>query len=191
MRAADGVSFALPPLPPPSIPKKPSSDDGTRAGKEGGEEEEGEGDKDWVTLGGIRYFRTGDIGELVGKGHIRVIDRCKSYFKLRQGVFVAPQPVEEVLQESPYVRQIFVWGASTMRCVSCVVVLYPERDEDDESLQVERVLASLRSFASKSELKPYEVPQRVVLEREPFSEGNGLVSANGKLCRPALVLFQE
>jgi long-chain acyl-CoA synthetase len=50
---------------------------------------------EWVTLSGVRYFRTGDIGELLGKGQVRVIDRCKSYFKLAQGIFVAPQPVDE------------------------------------------------------------------------------------------------
>ena len=26
----------------------------------------------WVTLGGVRYFRTSDIGELTGKGEIAV-----------------------------------------------------------------------------------------------------------------------
>ena len=77
--------------------------------------------EEWVTLAGVRYFRTGDIGELLGKGQIKVIDRCKSYFKLSQGVFVAPQLVEETLQGSEFVRQIFVYGHSLMSTVAAVV----------------------------------------------------------------------
>ena len=57
-----------------------------RAGDEGDEGDGGDDDDDWVTLGGVRYFRTGDIGELVGPGEVRVIDRCKSCFKARRGI---------------------------------------------------------------------------------------------------------
>jgi acyl-CoA synthetase (AMP-forming)/AMP-acid ligase II len=58
------------------------------------EEEEQEEEEDWVTINGVKYFRTGDIGELVAPGQVRIIDRCKSFFKLAQGVFIAPEPIE-------------------------------------------------------------------------------------------------
>ena len=87
----------------------------------GGQHQTSRGDGDWVTLGGLRYFRTGDIGELV-QGRIRVIDRCKSVFKLAQGIFVPPEPLEARILRSPFVKQVFVWGNSTMSAVSAVVV---------------------------------------------------------------------
>jgi thioester reductase-like protein/acyl carrier protein len=142
----------------------------------------------WVTLGGVRYFRTGDIGELTGKGQIRIIDRCKSYFKLSQGVFVSPQLVEEALSCSEHVWQLFVWGASSMSTVVAVVV--PRRSSlCDEADGEQRVLGSLREVGLKAGLKAWEIPQKVLLEREPFSEASGTLAAGGgKLCRPALIL---
>ena len=73
-------------------------DSDTSSGSDGGGEgvddndndndNDNEGDGDWVLVGGVRYFRTGDIGEMVGPGEVRVIDRCKSFFKLAQGMYV-------------------------------------------------------------------------------------------------------
>ena len=73
-------------------------------------------------MGRRRFFRTGDIGELVGPGQVRVIDRWKSHFKLSQGLFVAPEPIEAVLRAAPLVSQAFVWGSGHMRAVAAVVV---------------------------------------------------------------------
>jgi fatty acid CoA ligase FadD9 len=87
----------------------------------GGEGEEKEEDG-WVTLGGVRYFCTGDVGELVGPGQVRVIDRCKNHFKLTQGIYVAPEPLEEAFSTSELVHQIFVWGHGHMSHVGAVVV---------------------------------------------------------------------
>jgi fatty acid CoA ligase FadD9 len=146
---------------------------------------------DWVSLGGVRYFRTGDIGELIGKGQVKIIDRVKQLFKLQQGVFVAPQPVEEVLSESEFVRQIFVWGKSSMAAVAAVVVL-PEIQNllrlQDEIQSERQVLQTLREIGAKRGLKAWEIPQRVVLESNPFTVENGLLSAGGKLCRSALIM---
>eukprot|EP01052_Picozoa_sp_SAG31_P010686 SAG31_NODE_592_length_13726_cov_7.188082_6_plen_916_part_00 len=145
------------------------------------------GGDDWVTIRGMRYFRTGDIGELIGKGQVRVIDRCKSYFKLSQGVFVAPQPIEEALQESEHVQQLFVWGHSSMSAVACVAVVPAQSSLCEECDGAQRVLTSLQECGTRAGLQAYEIPHHVVLERQVFSTENGLLSAGGKLCRPALI----
>ena len=75
-----------------------------------------------MTLGGVRYFCTGDVGELVGPGQVRVIDRCKSHFKLSQGVYVSPEAIEAVLSRSAMVDQLFIWGSGYMSAVAAVVV---------------------------------------------------------------------
>jgi thioester reductase-like protein len=54
------------------------------------------------------------------------------------------------------------------------------RDERD-------VAAALRAHAKTVGLAAYEVPAEIVVEREPFSVANGLLTASGKLARPALV----
>lgn len=69
-----------------------------------------------------RYFRTGDIGELSNSGHIKVIDRIKAFFKLQQGIYVAPAMCERVYVESLYVQQVFIYGNGNMSHVAAVVV---------------------------------------------------------------------
>jgi hypothetical protein len=137
--------------------------------------------EEWMELGGRRYFRTGDVGELVGKGEIKIIDRCKSHFKLAQGVFVAPEPLEQVFMECDKVGQIFVYGDGYMQ--ACVAVVSPS-SRDDDALSL---LAALHALGKKHGLRSWEIPQRVVVAEEPFSEANGLLSPGGKYCRPALV----
>jgi long-subunit acyl-CoA synthetase (AMP-forming) len=42
----------------------------------------------FIRLAGVKFFRTGDIGEMTD-GHVRIIDRVKSFFKLSQGMCAA------------------------------------------------------------------------------------------------------
>ena len=69
-----------------------------------------------MSIGGKRYFRTGDIGQLA-QGRLVILDRRSSLFKLANGRFVAPAPLEAVFQASPLVSQVFVHGSSALRAV--------------------------------------------------------------------------
>lgn len=57
------------------------------------------------------WLHTGDIGVLEDGKFLRITDRKKELFKTSGGKYVAPQPVENKLKESPYVEQIIVLGA--------------------------------------------------------------------------------
>jgi len=67
--------------------KEGKEDDDDGDGDDDDDDEEEDDDEDFVMVGGVRYFRTGDVGELVGPGEVRIIDRCKAHFKLAQ-VFI-------------------------------------------------------------------------------------------------------
>src|SRR5690606_28431628 len=91
----------------------------------------------FINIGGIRFFRTGDIGEMED-GKIRVIDRRNAIFKLSQGtslfsfqrtllnclkgVFVAPDPLENLYTTSKLVSQAFIFGNGYMSSVAIVIV---------------------------------------------------------------------
>jgi long-chain acyl-CoA synthetase len=57
------------------------------------------------------WFHTGDIGELVQGRFLKITDRKKEMFKTSGGKYVAPQPIENRMKESPFIEEIMVIGA--------------------------------------------------------------------------------
>ncbi len=57
------------------------------------------------------WLHTGDIGVLDADNFLKITDRKKELFKTSGGKYVAPQPIENKLKESPFVEQVLVVGA--------------------------------------------------------------------------------
>ncbi|MFF8594430.1 carboxylic acid reductase [Streptomyces sp. NPDC015220] len=136
------------------------------------------------------YYRTGDIVAELGPDRIAVVDRRKSVLKLSQGEFVATARLEAVLAAAPLVRQVFVHGNSERSYLLAVVV--PTEDalarHGDDPARLERLLgASFQRIARERGLNSYEIPRGLLLETEPFSQANGLLSDHRKLLWPKLV----
>jgi long-chain acyl-CoA synthetase len=56
------------------------------------------------------YFHTGDIGEIVNGGFLKITDRKKEIFKTSGGKYIAPQVMENRFKESRFIEQIMVIG---------------------------------------------------------------------------------
>lgn len=136
------------------------------------------------------YYRTGDIVAELGPRRIAVVDRRKSVLKLSQGEFVAVARLESTFAASPLVRQIFLYGNSERSYLLAVVVPTPDAlqryGEDRERLE-QLLTESLRRIAKDTGLHSYEIPRALLLETEPFSQANGLLSDQRKLLWPQLV----
>ncbi|KAJ3192990.1 Carboxylic acid reductase [Irineochytrium annulatum] len=142
----------------------------------------------FVQLDGQRWFKTGDIGEMRG-GKVRVIDRRASVVKVAQGVFVAPEELEGVYTGCEMVSQCFVWCGEGMESVAAVVVPSERAVEVAKRTGkgVEEVTREgIRECWVKAGLKAWELPVKLIIEEEPFTVENGLLSSLGKMCRPAL-----
>jgi long-chain acyl-CoA synthetase len=57
------------------------------------------------------WFHTGDIGVWVDNKFLKITDRKKEIFKTSGGKYVAPQPIENKMKESPFIEQMMVVGA--------------------------------------------------------------------------------
>jgi long-chain acyl-CoA synthetase len=67
------------------------------------------------------WLHTGDIGEVVDGKYLKITDRKKELFKTSGGKYVAPQPIENKMKESPFIEQIVLIG-DNKRFVSALIV---------------------------------------------------------------------
>jgi long-chain acyl-CoA synthetase len=115
---------------------------------------------------------------------------------------VAPEKIENIIIQSHYIGQAFVYGDSFQSCLVAIVV--PDEDavrnmlaSEDPSLakaplsticQSEKLkallLKDIKRVAEKSGLLGFEVPKAIHLESEPFAVDNGLLTPTFKLKRP-------
>ncbi|WP_265447401.1 AMP-dependent synthetase/ligase [Flexivirga meconopsidis] len=72
------------------------------------------------------WFHTGDIGELLPSGHLKITDRKKDLFKTSNGKYVAPSLIEARFKGiCPYASQFVVEGDGR-KFVSALVTLDPD-----------------------------------------------------------------
>ncbi|HVZ25946.1 MAG TPA: long-chain fatty acid--CoA ligase, partial [Sediminibacterium sp.] len=67
------------------------------------------------------WLHTGDIGVWVDNRFLQITDRKKELFKTSGGKYVAPQPIENKLKESPFIEQVMVVG-SERKFVGALIV---------------------------------------------------------------------
>ncbi|RMI34823.1 carboxylic acid reductase [Nocardia stercoris] len=129
------------------------------------------------------YFRTGDVMAQVGPDRLVYVDRRNNVLKLSQGEFVAVAQLEALYGTSPLIRQIYVYGSSARSAVLAVVVPTDAARSGDPK---QAIAAELQRVAREAERPPYEIPRDFLIETEPFTRENGLLSGVGKLARPQL-----
>ena len=67
------------------------------------------------------WLHTGDIGEIIDGKFLKITDRKKELFKTSGGKYVAPQPIENKMKESPFIEQIVLIG-DNKKFVSALIV---------------------------------------------------------------------
>ncbi|WP_067814847.1 carboxylic acid reductase [Nocardia inohanensis] len=132
------------------------------------------------------FYRTGDIVAELEPDRLIYLDRRNNVLKLSQGEFVAVAKLEALYVTSPLIRQIFVYGASERAYLLAVIVPTARALELDAAELPAALTDSLHAIAKDNQLESYEVPRGFLIEPEPFTAANGLLSGIGKLLRPKL-----
>jgi len=78
--------------------------------------------EDWVTVGDVRYFCSGDIGAVTPKGQLMIVDRKKDLFKGAAGEYVSLSKVEALVKLSPYVETPMAYGKTGAKGIIMLVV---------------------------------------------------------------------
>ncbi|EFV13858.1 carboxylic acid reductase [Segniliparus rugosus] len=132
------------------------------------------------------FYLTGDVVAEVAPEEFVYVDRRKNVLKLSQGEFVALSKLEAAYGTSPLVRQISVYGSSQRSYLLAVVVPTPEalaKYGDGEAVK-SALGDSLQKIAREEGLQSYEVPRDFIIETDPFTIENGILSDAGKTLRP-------
>ncbi|MCO4773859.1 MAG: long-chain fatty acid--CoA ligase [Deltaproteobacteria bacterium] len=66
-------------------------------------------------------FRSGDLGRLDADGYLYITGRIKEQYKLENGKYVVPAPLEEQLKLSGHINQAMVFGANKLFNVAVIV----------------------------------------------------------------------
>jgi long-chain acyl-CoA synthetase len=142
-------------------------------------------------------FRSGDMGYLDSEGYLFITGRIKEQYKLENGKYVVPSPLEELLKLSPFIANVMIYGANKPHNVALVV---PEAEavrgwarkqgvplEDvARSEQVRQLLRDEIEACSKA-IKGYERVQNFIIALEDFTTDNGMLTPTLKLKRRAVL----
>jgi long-chain acyl-CoA synthetase len=71
------------------------------------------------------WFRTGDAGRVDEKGNIFLTERIKDIIKTSSGKFVAPQGIETLVANNPYIEQIAIVGDNRKYISALVIPSFP------------------------------------------------------------------
>jgi long-subunit acyl-CoA synthetase (AMP-forming) len=124
------------------------------------------------------WWPTGDLGEFDPEGFLYLNGRKKHQFVTSFGRNVNPEWVEAELTQRRHIAQAFVYGEAIPRNHA---LLWPNRPEctDDE-------LAAVVNQANEA-LPDYAQVHHWTRLDHPFTPANGLLTANGRLRRDAIV----
>ena len=153
-----------------------------------------ENDKVLMKDGG---FRTGDLGRLDDDGFLTITGRIKEQYKLENGKYVMPAPLEEQLKLSPYIANVLLFGDNKPYNVALVVpdveTVHKWADEKgvtlgdlESSKELEELLKKELETRS-ADFKGFERPRDFAIVAEDFTTDNGMLTPTMKLKRRAIL----
>jgi long-chain acyl-CoA synthetase len=145
------------------------------------------------------WFHTGDIGEFTHDGRLRITDRKKHLLVSSGGKNIAPQPIEQLLTQSPLIDQALLIGNDREFCTALIV---PEEEAVKAwAAKQGYAYASLSEAVASSELhqaimndvnrlqrdlSKYERVRRISLLPAAFTVDNGMMTPTLKIKRKAV-----
>jgi len=134
------------------------------------------------------YFRTGDRGERDEEGRLKITGRVKELFKTSKGKYVAPVPIENLLNNNAHVEMCCVTGSGHPHPFALLLLaeeLRPKLSDSDVLAQVESELEGLLSEVNE-EVEAFERLQFLAVVKDPWLIENGFLTPTMKMKRSKL-----
>jgi len=138
-------------------------------------------------------LRTGDMGFIDEDGFLHITGRIKEQYKLENGKYVVPSPLEEELKLSPFIANAMLYGLNRPFNVALVVIdeAAVARWAQNKKLEIKEAttdpavkdLIEKELAARAANFRSYEKPKAFELIREDFTVENGLLTPSLKVRR--------
>jgi long-chain acyl-CoA synthetase len=112
------------------------------------------------------WFHTGDIGVIEDGKYLKITDRKKEIFKTSGGKYIAPQPIEQKIKESPFIEYIMVVGENRNYAAALIV---PNFEYLKNWCEVKNIAFGSREKAAKNP----RIIRRIRQEVERFNQDLG------------------
>lgn len=131
------------------------------------------------------YLRTGDRGEVDDKNRLRITGRTKELFKTAKGKYVAPVPIENIINADNHVELSCVAGSGQAGAFAVVQIseaILPEVVDPNGRERVKQALEALVNRVN-SQVESYEQLEFVVVTPTRWSIENGFLTPTMKIKR--------
>jgi long-chain acyl-CoA synthetase len=131
------------------------------------------------------FFRTGDLGERRADGLLRISGRVKELFKTAKGKYVAPAPIENLINAHPLVEMALVSGVGQPAAYALIVLAEDLRPRVNDAAVRARVQAELEQLIERvnNTVADCEQLHMAVIAREAWSVENGFLTPTMKVRR--------
>lgn len=149
----------------------------------------------------LSSFHTGDLGTIDEDGFIAVTGRLKEQYKLENGKYVTPTPIEESISMSRFISQVVVCGANRPHNVALIVpdwvairsalnIADDATEEDLVNNKEVRGLIDEEILLNTYKLKKYEVPKNWAFVA-PFTAANNMLTPKMSIRRKIVMKHYE
>lgn len=131
------------------------------------------------------FFKTGDRGERDEEGRLKITGRVKELFKTSKGKYVAPAPIENLINNHTKIEACCVSGSGQPAPYALILPAEELRPKLSDSAVREAFEAELSTLLDEvnKEVEAYERLQFLAVVKEPWLIENGFLTPTMKIKR--------
>ncbi|XP_071749792.1 long-chain-fatty-acid--CoA ligase 4 [Lepeophtheirus salmonis] len=153
---------------------------------------------DFYEEDGIRWFKTGDIGQMEADGVLKLVDRKKDLVKLSGGEYISYGKVESILKTCPFIENICTYADPLKDYLFAIAIPdkahvnqrgLTQEDACKDPSFISSVTKEIGDYGLKNGLVKFEVPAKILFVSGEWTTDNGLITAAFKTRRRPIVEY--
>ena len=134
------------------------------------------------------FLKTGDMGEIDEQGRLKITGRVKELFKCSKGKYIAPVPIENLLNNHPKIEAVCVAGCGQPQPFALVMLSADAQKELADGSGRATLAPQLESLRGEvnARLEPHEQLDFLVVVKDQWTMDNGYLTPTMKIRRSVI-----